>query len=373
MELQWIGAAFLLGMLAKRVGMPPLTGFLLAGFGLELLGVRPDASLRELSQVGIQLLLFSLGLKLDVRALASGPVLGGMALPMALITLASTVGLLLVAGTGGVRMDGPLDLRAAATLGFALSFSSTVLAVKVLEERDEMDSAHGRLVVGILLLQDVAAVGFMAASKGTWPSPWALGLPALIPLRASLQRLLDHTGDGELKVLAGIAAALGGAALFEGVGLKADLGALAAGILLGGHGRSAELALGLRPVKQVFLVGFFLSVGFVGLPTTEMVYKALWLTALLPLKAALFVGVLQLCGVSAGTAWLAGAGLTSLSEFGLIVTGAAVERGWLDESWLVVMAIAMSLSFAASALVGRLATRLRPAAIATCADAVAES
>src|SRR5690606_19852561 len=67
MEIQWIGLAFALGFVARELRQPPLLGFLAAGFLLELMGARPDDSLRELSDVGIQLLLFGIGLKLDLR------------------------------------------------------------------------------------------------------------------------------------------------------------------------------------------------------------------------------------------------------------------------------------------------------------------
>ena len=103
----------------------------------------------------------------------------------------------------------------AALLAFALSFSSTVFAVKVLEERAQIKSHFGRVAIGILVIQDLAAVIFLAASAGKTPSVWALALLALIPLRHVLYRLLDRSGHGELLVLFGLVLALGSAELFD--------------------------------------------------------------------------------------------------------------------------------------------------------------
>ena len=352
MELQWIGIAFLLGLLAQRLRQPTLLGFLAAGFGLELLGLRPDASLRELAHLGILLLLFAIGLKLDLRSLATRPVLGTATAHMA-VSVAGLCGLLGLGAWLGVGLLGGLDLVGVAVVAFALSFSSTVFTVKVLEERDDMSTVYGRVAVGILIVQDIAAVLFIAASKAEWPSPWALALLGLIPLRPFLGRALRWCGHGELLVLAGLAAALGGAALFEEVGLKSDLGALAAGVLLGGHDKSRELSKSLIGLKEVFLVGFFLSVGLTGLPTLPMFGVAVLLTLLLPLKGLLFQVLLLRMRLRARSALLATAGLTTYSEFGLIVVAVANAKGWLPDSWAITIAIALGFSFLVGSTINR--------------------
>lgn len=88
-------------------------------------------------------------------------------------------------------------------LGFALSFSSTVFAVKVLEERSELSSFYGRVAVGILVMQDVFAVIFLSASTGKPPMVWALGLIVLWPLSKLMRLMLDRVGHGGLQVLYG--------------------------------------------------------------------------------------------------------------------------------------------------------------------------
>lgn len=368
MELQWIGVAFVLGFVARRLGQPPLLGFLAAGFFLEVLAesaalrelwagavgalgirvelpdLRPDASLRELADVGVLLLLFTIGLKLELRSVLR-PEVWGVTLLHAGATTLFFGGLALALGALGVGLFAGLDLATALLLGFALSFSSTVFAVKVIENRDDMAALYGRVAIGILVVQDLAAVVFLAASAGQAPSVWALGLLLLLPARRLLHRLLDYAGHGELLALGGLAAALGGAALFAAVDMKADLGALVAGVLLGAHAKTKELAKTLLSLKDVFLVGFFLMVGLTGLPTGESVAIALALALLLPLKGALFLWLLGRFRLRSRTSLVASLALTNYSEFGLIVGGMAVAQGWLSGQWLVTLALALALSF----------------------------
>ena len=135
----------------------------------------------------------------------------------------------------GVSLFSGLDLKTSLMIAFALSFSSTVFVVKALEEKGEMKSRHGRIDIGILVMQDLAAVIFLAASMGKLPSLWALLLFLLIPLRPLLHHLLQKTGHGELLILYGLVLALGGAELFELGGVKDDLGALIMGVLISTH------------------------------------------------------------------------------------------------------------------------------------------
>jgi glutathione-regulated potassium-efflux system ancillary protein KefC len=349
MDFQWIGIAFALGFVARQVGQPPLLGFLAAGFVLELLGIRPDASFRELANLGIQLLLFSVGLKLDLRTVIRPQVWVTTVVQMSLSTLLFG-GLAYGLGAAGVSAFADVDLRTAGLLGFVASFASTVFVVKVLEERDDMSALYGVVAIGILVMEDLAAVIFLAASTGKMPSPWAIGLLALIPLRPYLHRLITRIGHGELLALGGVAAALGGAALFELVDLKGDLGALTAGVLLGGHAKSTELAKSLLSLKDLFLVGFFLTVGLTGLPTIETTLVALGMVLLLPVKGLLFFLVLTRLRMRARSGLLASGSLTNFSEFGLIVGALAVSQGLLDPKWLITLAMALAISFVFSAI-----------------------
>ena len=146
--------------------------------------------------------------------------------------------------------------------------------------------------------------------------------------------------------------------LFELVGLSPELGALVLGSMLADHPKAKELSDVLWGVKEFLLVGFFLSIGLTGLPTLETLGAALLLILALPLKGALFFGLLLLFGLRARTAFLTALGLTTYSEFGLIVIAEAVAGGTLDEYWLVVAALSVSLSFAIAAPLNRVAHEL---------------
>jgi len=207
MEPIMIALAFAAGFSAQMVKLPPLVGFLAAGFALNAMGFERTPALDTIANLGVTLLLFTIGLKLDIRTLLKAEVLGSATLHIVGSTLLMA-GLLLVLKFLGLAMATELAWPAMVLLGFALSFSSTVFAVKVLEERSELNSLYGRIAVGILVMQDVFAVIFLSASSGTLPSVWALGLVLLWPAMRLLRMMLDRVGHGDLLVLYGAFLAL---------------------------------------------------------------------------------------------------------------------------------------------------------------------
>lgn len=343
-----LGLAFLLGFGARLIGLPPLVGFLLAGFLLGALGVRSSQGLREVADLGVTLLLFTIGLKLKVRQLLSPPVWATASIHM-VVTVVLASGLLWLLAATGISLFSGIDPPLALLIGFALSFSSTVFAVKVLEEKGEMGSLHGRITIGVLIMQDLFAVIFIAVSAGKVPSLWALGLFLLIPARPLLLKLLEKAGHGELMVLLGWLLPLGGAYLFESVGVKADLGALLLGVLLAGHPKTDELSKALLSFKDLFLIGFFLTIGLTGALSLEILGAALLLVLLIPFKVVFFFALFTRFRLRARSATLASLGLANYSEFGLIVAALGVANGWLSGQWLVVIAVALSISFALAA------------------------
>jgi len=344
MELSWIGVALVFGLLARQLGQAPLLGFLLAGFALAALGVDPGPALDDLANVGVLLLLFAIGLKLDIPSLLRPHIFAASLLHTAAMVLLGGA-LIAVPVALGIGPFAGLSLEAIAVLGLFTAFSSTLFVIKVLEERENMSALYGRVIIGFLVMQDLVAVGLLAASKGVLPSPWALALFALLPLRHALGRVLDWCGHRELLILAGLSLTLGGAALFDLVGLKADLGALVAGALVSKAPKAKELAGALLGLKDLLLVGFFLTIGLAGLPSLEGAAVALGLLLLLPLKLLLFLALMLAFGLRGRSALLAALGLTPYSEFGLIIAAMAVSKGYLDASWLVTLAVAMGLSF----------------------------
>jgi predicted Kef-type K+ transport protein len=349
-EALWISFAFVLGLLVKGVGLPPLIGYLAAGFVLSGLsaatGIAIEATnaLGHVAHLGVLLLLFTVGLKLKLSSIVRPEVIGGSLLHFAITCLVFTPALHLMLN---------LSWQTALLLAIALSFSSTVLAAKVLESKRELRAFHGRVAIGILIMQDLIALVAMSIAAGQTPSQWALivfGLPLLRPL---LFKLLDASGHDELLILLGLllAVVLGGFG-FESVGLSSELGALVFGAMLASHPRSQELSKSLWSVKEVFLVGFFLQIGIGGLPDNNALLFAILTAFILPIKAILFFTLLLMFHLKARSSFLSTLALTNYSEFGLIVASIALPE------WLVPLAISVSISFLISAPLNRLSHTL---------------
>jgi len=263
---------------------------------------------------------------------------------MSLWTLLFT-GLVLFLGALSAPFFSDLSWQSAALLAFALSFSSTVCVIKMLEESGEMSTRHGKFSIGILVMQDVVAVLFLVLAEGKIPSLWALLLPGLYFLRPLFGKVLKMSGHGELLVLSGFMFALGAHELFYLVNIKGDLGALLFGVLLSQHQKAGELSKSLLGFKDIFLVGFFLSIGLIALPDISMIVMAVLLIPLLLIKLVLFYLILIRLRLRSRTASLSSLLLTNYSEFGLIVMVLGVNLGLIDKEWLVILALSISLSF----------------------------
>ena len=345
MDFIWILFAFICGLAVKTVNLPPSIGFLAAGFILNFAGVTPDPSLETLANLGITLMLFTIGLKLNVKDLLKNEVWLGC-LSHTSIWLFIGLGLFKLAMLTGLSAFTSLDLTSTALIVFSLSFSSTVCIVKLLEEQGEMKTRHGKLAIGILVMQDILAVLFLVCATGKLPSQWAFVLFALFLIRPLVFKLINLVGHGELIPLSGFFLALGSYELFELFQIKGDFGALVVGMLLAGHSKATEITKGLLSFKDIFLVGFFLSIGFVALPTIDMALIATGLVLLfIPIKFVLFFTLFSLLRLRCRTSFLGALMLSNFSEFGLIVASLSVSMTWLSEQWLVILAIAVSLSF----------------------------
>ncbi len=351
MDPLWLLMALVLGLLARQLFLPPLVGFLLAGFALHGLGVEGGEVLGEIADLGVLLLLFSIGLKLRLSNLLVPEIWASASIHMLLVTLLAA-SLLLLPGAVGLVWLGQLDWYSAALLAFALSFSSTIFAVKILEERGEMKTRHGQISIGILVIQDIIAVLFLVLESGDIPSVWAFALLLLPLARPLLNLLMEHVGHGELLVLFGLLMALGGGELFKLVGMKDGLGALLFGVLLAGQPKSSELSRALLRFKDLFLLGFFLQIGMETLPTGADMVTALMLAVLLiPLKSVLWFMLLTRFRLRARTSFLCAMELSTYSEFGLIVAVVGVSAGWLEPQWVITIALSLSLSFILAAIV----------------------
>lgn len=338
-------AAFLGGLLARFASLPPLVGFLAAGFVLAGLGVPEHPLVDTLANLGVTLMLFAIGLELDFRQLLRREVW--------LTTLAQTA-LMLVLGVAllnalmlaGFALLADTGLRQWLPIALASSFSSTVFVIKVLEERGEARSRYGQIAIGILVMQDLIAVVFVALSSGTLPSLWSLGLFLLLPARRLFVSIWERMSHGEMLVLLAVVLAIEpGYILFESVGLKGDLGAVAIGMLLASHPRAHELSRSIFSVKELLLVAFFLGIGLHGLPSWSQVALGLALLVLLPLQTLAYLVLITWNRMRRRTAVLTALVLFNNSEFALILAATGIGAGLLAPEWLTTISVAVAGSF----------------------------
>lgn len=346
MDPVWLSIAFIFGFVVRLTGLPPLAGYLAAGFLLNYMGAESGEFIETVSDLGVTLLLFTIGLKLKLRNLIRREVYGTTLIHMALITLLFT-GILVLAGLSNTGLFAGFTIKQAVLIAFALSFSSTVFAVKILDDRGESTSLHGTTAIAVLIIQDLVAVVFLVSTADQLPSPWVFALPVILfLLRPLIFYIYRHIGHGELLILFGFFLALvPGAELFKIVGLKPDLGALVMGMLVSGHAKSKEMVSLLMHFKDFFLIGFFLSIGLSVMPTMDMFLISLAIAILINFKVIAYFLVFTRFGLRALTSYFTSLSLANYSEFGLIVASVAAVNGWLSNEWLGVIALSLSISF----------------------------
>ena len=347
MEVIWISAAFFFGLVLKSINLPPLIGFLIAGFLLNIYGVEGGDVLEIIAHYGVLLLLFTVGLKLRIQTLIRAEVLAGSLLHLSIVTAILFVLLTSLSSS---------DSQSLLILAVALCFSSTVVAAKVLEQKKELRAFHGRVAIGILIMQDLVAVGLLSVAGDHSPSLWALSILALPLLKPVIHKILDWSGHEELLMLYGmILAVVVGGAGFEALGLSSELGALLLGVIIADHERASEVTRSLWNLKELFLVGFFLQIGMAGLPDMQNLLYALALVLFLPVKVLLYFVVLLLFRLRARSSFLTALSLATYSEFGLIIAAVGVESNWIPVEWLVTIAFAVGFSFIIAAPLNRAA------------------
>ena len=343
MDIIWIGLAFLLGLALNRIHIPPLVGYLVAGLGLSFTGYEPGYMLQDIAHLGVIFLLFTVGLHISLKNILQKEVLG-----VGLIHLAISSVIFVP-----VSLYFGLNLEAAILVSITLGFSSTVLAAKGLENRNELGSFYGKLAIGILIVQDLVAIGIIAYAGGGVPSYWAillLGLPLLRPL---LSKLLYIVERDELLLLMSLSLAVGGSALFESVNLSGELGALVIGMLFANNDKADQLEKKIWGIKEAFLVGFFLEIGLGGFPDLSGFKFIGLLLLLLPIKAVLFYGLFIAFKLRSRTGFLSTITLTAYSEFTLIAGAVAVSAGIIPSQIIIVLGLLTAISYVINSILVR--------------------
>ncbi|CAN5278128.1 monovalent cation:proton antiporter family protein [soil metagenome] len=366
------------GVVAFRLlHLPPMLGYLTVGIlvGPHALGLVPAGGEAEhLAEFGIVFLMFSIGLEFNLAKLRAmrGVVFGlGGAQVVATIVIAMAVSLA-VAWLGGLMAarwaaDLALTWGGAFTLGAALSMSSTAIVVKMLVERLEVEKPHGRLVIGILLFQDIAVVPLLVIVPALAGEGDVVMTLAIATLKAALvlavllyvgQRVLRpwfhivvRRRSQELFMLNLLLITLGLAWITEYAGLSLALGAFIAGMLIAETEYRHQVEEDIKPFRDVLLGLFFITIGMllnVGVVLRQ--WPLVLLLFILPvlLKFAVIAGLSRLFKASAGTAIRTGLALATAGEFGFVILAQAGDRGILAPATLQPVLAAMLLSMLAA-------------------------
>ena len=367
-----IALALFAGAIAVRLRQPPIVGYLIAGvvIGPFTPGFVGDPErISELAEVGVILLLFALGVEFSLRELARvrAIVVPGAIAQILLVTLAAA----------GVATVLGLDVRAAIVVGGAISISSTLVVLKLLLDRGETDSLHGRVAIGWMIVQDIAAILMMAIlpplAGGDLFGPLVLALvkAALFLLLAYVvgTRLLpwlfntvSRLGSPELFLLAVFATALITAFVSSAVfGLSLALGAFVAGLIVSESELSHQAAGEVTPFRDLFAVLFFVSVGMLLDPSALLAdLPALVLLLVVALAGKSIVSAVagRLLGMPIRSAILLGATIAQVGEFSFLIAEQALHLEILDaRAYNLILATAV-LSIVAAPLLVQGAHRL---------------
>lgn len=356
-----------LGAVALLLRQPLVVAFLVAGIlgGPAALGlVGHGDELEVFAELGIAILLFLVGLKLDV----------GIIRQMGVVTLSA--GLVQVVFTAGVglllaQLQG-WSWAASAYIALALSFSSTIIIVKLLSDRREIDSLHGRLAVGILIIQDIvvilALILLPALDRGEGDQAGLSQIAGQIGLmlvkailagavlaattRWVIPRLAHHLARStELLLLASIAWAVGLAAAADLLGFSKEVGAFVAGVSLASTPFREAIGNRLVPVRDFLLVFFFIELG-AGLQLDRLVGVLLPALALslfvLIGKPIVIMAILGVLGYHKRTSFYAGQTLGQISEFSLILGALGVSLGHVPEEALALLTLVALITIACS-------------------------
>jgi monovalent cation:H+ antiporter-2, CPA2 family len=340
-----VALALVGGIIAVRLRQPPIVGYLLAGvvIGPFTPGFVGDtAHISELAEVGVVLLLFALGVEFSISKLA--PV-RRIAVPGAIMQV-----LIISVVAAGIGIPIGLPPPAAIVVGAAVAISSTVVVLKLLAERGELDSLHGRSAIGWMVVQDLLTIlviallePFAAGGDLAGPVVFALLRTALFLALAYLVgtrmlpwlfRMVTRIGSPELFLLTVFATALLAAFLSSAVfGLSLALGAFVAGLIVSESELSHQAAGEITPFRDLFAVLFFVSVGML-LDPAAMVADWPALLALLAVatigKAAVSAGLGRLLGLPLRSALLLGATIAQVGEFSFLLAEQALSLGLLD-------------------------------------------
>ena len=332
--------AFIVSYIASMFKQPIVIGYILAGIIISPFLIQFGATteiINIFSQFGIAFLLFIVGLHMNPKVIKE---IGFVSLLVGLVQIALTftIGFLV-----SFKVIG-WDVLASSYVGIALAFSSTIIIMKLLSDKKQLDSLHGKISIGILILQDFVAIAvlmFISSTTGV-NAGGSFALKGLLA-GAGLIIILFLLGffviprvtrgiakSQELLFLFSITWAFVVAALFITLGFSLEIGALIAGMILSISPYSTEISSKIRPLRDFFLILFFIILGLnvqISNISSILVNAIILSMVALILKPIIIMAFMAIMGYTKRTNFLVGTTLAQISEFSLIILGMGVAVG----------------------------------------------
>lgn len=356
-----IAVAAAVAMVMRTFKQPLLIGHIITGIivGPALLHiVQSEEDFRIFGELGIALLLFIIGLGLNPRVIKEVGK-ASFAVTFSQITLTTVAGMLVGVALGLERIE-------AFFLGVGFAISSTIVALKLLSDKKEQGRLYGKITIGATLVEDIVAAVLLllvaSAQDGQLMSVdpllgltikgLAIGLAMYIFTARILPRIERFlAADQEMLFLFAIAWGLGTSALLASAGFSLALGALAAGVFLASRPYAPEIASRLRPLRDFFVVVFFITLG-AGLHFdnfSELLLPIIGgLLVVLVFKPLIILSVLGLLGYTKRTSFKAATTLTHVSEFSFIFVILGVSQGLIGQNVVTILTFVALISIAVS-------------------------
>ena len=355
-----LATVYLLG----KLRVPIIVGFIVAGIvigpgGLSL--IEDYHSIELMAEIGVTLLLFTIGLQFSLQDLFRMKWLAITAGGAQLVLTTVTATVIVDAASG-------LGLRQSFFLGILIALSSTAIVLRILERRGESFTVQGRFIIGVLIFQDLAVVPLMLLTlflgkneTGGWgdagmtlleSAGFIIGLLVIARyLYPWLMERVVHTRSRELLVLTTILVALGTAWLGTRFGFSLPLGAFLAGIVISESDYSHQILAEITPLRDIFNSIFFVSVGMLVVPALWIKDPLLFIgltVGVIMFKALLVGGIAMVLGFGTRVAATVGIGLAQIGEFSFVLASAGLARGLMDgelySQFLTVSVVTMALT-----------------------------
>ncbi len=336
--------AVLAGLGLMRLKQPPLVGFILAGVIMGPTGFRlisNNDNVTALAEMGVLVLLFFIGTELSLKAFVA-TLKPAVIVAAGQLAAAMLIGFAIAWLTDATTAEGTI-------LGFIIALSSTVVAMKMLDDMGALRRMPGRITVGVLIAQDIAVVPMLIlVSSFGGAETSALGLLLKIAVAVGLLGALlwwlgrspkikapfdEQVGDNvELLALGSLAACFGAAAISGTIGLSPAYGAFVAGLVIGNSTLRNKVIPVIEPIQSVLLVVFFLSIGLLIDLTYIREHLGVVLAASLfvvAMKTILNVFLLRIAGFDRETALVGGLSMAQIGEFSFVLAAAGFTAGAL--------------------------------------------